>query len=184
MSTGGIGKARLAQKVANGKGLIEPLGPSTAPRFQREATTVEPVSVGDDDVEPLGRQFVACPIGPLDQRKPPFDGLREADLDQFVRISEAIEVKMMNRKASRFVALQQREGGAWHLEIRIAGKTTDDSPREGALAHAEIAVKGDDIPRTSNGGDVVGKAERTGFVGNADGAANGEAHRGAAHSAA
>ena len=105
-------KACLIEQCADGKGLVEPIGPSATARIQRETASVQSIAFGNDDIEPFGGELVPRPIGPLDQREAFTDSFGEADFDELIRIGQAIEVEMVNWKASRFVALQQREGGA------------------------------------------------------------------------
>ncbi len=91
----------------------------------------------------------------------------EAELGQFRRPRQPVEVGMHQVEARQLIGLHQREGRARHFHGLVAGEMADQGAREGGLAGAEIAGQRDQVARLDQAGDVGHQAARGLFVGRA-----------------
>ena len=83
---------------------------------------------------------VAGALRPFDQRHTMLQHLVEAEFIQLFRRRQPVEVEMMHRHP-RLVRLNQREGRARHLKVRLAGQRPDQAARQRRLAGAKVAGK-------------------------------------------
>jgi hypothetical protein len=110
------------------------------------------------DVEPVRRQEAGRAIRPFHHRHGAFGQVVEAELLQFARRVEPVEVGMHHREARQFVDLHQREGRARHLYHGIAGEMADHGTGEGGLAGAEVARQRDQVAGLQRRRDVGDEA--------------------------
>jgi hypothetical protein len=82
----------------------------------------------------LGRQKAVRAFGPLDQRNGGSDRLLKADLDEFARVAQAIEIEVRDPSESRLVGLQNRKRRARHLGFRVAEGCSNEGARKRRLA--------------------------------------------------
>ena len=106
------------------------------------------------DVEPVGRQEAGGAVRPFDQHDGVLRQVVEAELGEFGRARQAVEVGMHHRKLRQVVGLHQREGRARHLDRRIVREVADERAREHGLAGAEVARERDQVARLQRIGDV------------------------------
>src|SRR6185312_3055535 len=99
------------------------------------------------DVEPVARQERRDALGPLDQANPVRPRLLDAELIDFVRRFEPIEVEMPHgRPARKFIGLDQGEG--WTRDVFVAiAEGTDERAGEAGLAAAERTGQRDRVAR-------------------------------------
>ena len=99
------------------------------------------------DIDTVLRECAGCALRPFDQRDRALGQWRQADLFQFRRIVDAVEIRVKQRKWRQIVGLREREGRAWHLDGVIVGEISDHRPGGGGFAGAKVAGKGNDIAR-------------------------------------
>ena len=100
------------------------------------------------DLEPPRRQQGAGAFRPFDHADAVGERLLEADLPQFVRCNDPVQVDMPDAVAAEIVLLDQGEGRARHLfghRAALHGKAADEMPGEGRLARAERPAQRDNV---------------------------------------
>ena len=110
------------------------------------------------DVEARRRQRSRRPLGPFDKDDRRLGDLLAAELAQLAGAGEAVEIGMDDGADRGVVGLDEREGRARHLEVRIAGERPDHRPRQRRLAGPEPARQRDEIA----GLQIVGEEARRG----------------------
>ncbi len=120
------------------------------------------------EVEPVSSQKSTRAIRPFDENKCTFAGFVPAELFQFLRRADAVEIGMDDRKVQAVIDLHQRECRAGHVESGVAGEAADQCPRKGRLAGAEIAAEGQKVARLQPMREFDGKRRRRRFIGKDD----------------
>ena len=145
----------------------EALAPEHAARQGRDAARLGPLGIDvEHDVEPAsGRQPGPGAVGPFDQRDQPLDILDQADVVELVGRADAVEIGMEHGPARCLVALQQGEGRARRLELRVLGELAQDGAGEQGLAGAEMAGERDDVAGLQDRGEIAGERDGRGLVG-------------------
>ena len=105
-------------------------------------------------VDAVGGQEAGGAVGPLHDDDGVFRQVVEAELGKLRRSGHAVEVGMHHREPRQLVDLHQREGRARHLDGLVAGEVADHRAREGGLAGAEVAGKGEHVAGFQRGSDV------------------------------
>ncbi len=148
--------ARPVEKVAHRR---DPLGarPEGAMSGDAHMAVLEPElrRQGERDVEPVGRQEAGGAVRPFEQGERADGEILEAELGQFVRARDPVEIGMHHGKARQLVGLHDGEGRARDLDCGIAGEPADQGAREGGLAGAEVPGQRDQVARLDRDGDIL-----------------------------
>jgi len=99
----------------------------------------------DVDLEPVRGQRLRDLLRPLDDRNRPVDRLIPAEIGEFRRPAQPIEVSVNHRPARGVIDLHQGEGRTGRLEIRRFNEAPDQAAGESGLAGSEIADESDEI---------------------------------------
>ena len=108
----------------------------------------------------IDRPQIAEPVRPFHQHDV-IAGLVPAEFVQRVGSAQPPQIEMVHRTERGLVALHQGEGGAGHLQRRVAGRGAQEGAGEGRLAGTERAFQQDDVAlarqRRHGGGEVLGR---------------------------
>ena len=116
--------------------------------FDSDAALQGIAGMVEADLEPPRREQGAGAFRPFDQADAAGERLLQADLPQFVRCNDPVQVDMPDAVAAEIVLLDQGEGRARHLfghRAALHGKAADEMPGEGRLAGAERPAQGDNV---------------------------------------
>ena len=108
----------------------------------------------EGDVEAVRRQEAGRPVRPFQQHHGVLGQVVEAELGEFARAFQPVQVGVHDRKPRQVVGLDQREGRARHRDVRIVGEIADHGAGERGLAGAEIAGQRHQIAGLERGRDV------------------------------
>jgi hypothetical protein len=114
----------------------------------------EPGLEREGDVETIGRQEAGRPVRPFQQHHGVLRQIVEAELGEFARSFQPVQVGMHEGELRQVVALHQGEGRARNRDAGVVGEIADQSAGEGGLAGAEVAGQRQQVARLECRGDI------------------------------
>ena len=151
----GVGPAGKLQQGFDGAGGLEAGGHRVAARtkFRKSIVGAARRVEREAQFEPFGRQRRGDALAPFDERHGAANRLGKADLPQVLGVGEPVEVGVDDRPFGAIVGLQDREGRAGGLELRVAGRVAQEGAGQRGLAGAQFAAEHQDIAGPSEAGE-------------------------------
>jgi hypothetical protein len=163
------GRVRPAAPLHKAPEGLEPQepGPEAAGSRENGHAALAPAAGGEiqGDVEALLRQGVLGPLRPLHQGDGVLRRLVPAQLHQLASAGEPVEIRVHDGAARAVIDLHQGEGGARHLEARVACQDPHEGAGQGGLARPETPRQGEEVAGFQLLGQDAGEILRRRMVG-------------------